>query len=155
MSNKKSNAIFLVQLSIIAISLKKLLLNFIGLVKHLPEANSWIANNSEHLGLLFFIPHWALLRFLPISYKSSHKLLHWLGRPPTSIYVYQVLVCGVLDTIRWLLLLKLEKLLWTIQVLTFKFMAWNHQFSVQYGAFDQDFCYDFWSLFWLQSTVYM
>ena len=81
---KKSNAIFLVQLSIIAISLKKLLLNFIGLVKHLPEANSWIANNSEHLGLLFFIPHWALLRFLPISYKSSHKLLHWLGRPPTS-----------------------------------------------------------------------
>ena len=92
---KKSNAIFLDQLSIIGIILKKLLLDCIGLVKHLPEANSWIANNSEHLGLLFFIPHWALLRFLPISYKSSHKLLHWLGRPPTSIYVYQVLVCGV------------------------------------------------------------
>ena len=82
----KSNAIFLDQLSIIGIILKKLLLNFIGLVKHLPEANSWIANNSEHLGLLFFIPHWALLRFLPISYKSSHKLLHWLGRPPTSMW---------------------------------------------------------------------
>ena len=63
------------------------------------------------------------------------------------------LICGVPDTIRWLLLFKLEKLLWTIQVLTFKFMAWNHQFSVQYGAFDQGFCYDFWSLFWLQRTV--
>ena len=83
--------------------------------------------------------------------KSVELYLNWIKFIATNkSSTMGSLICGVPDTIRWLLLCK-------SCCGQYKFWRLNFWLGITnfLSAFDQGFCYDFWSLFWLQSTVFI